>query len=180
MPSSWTWPSIGPAEVTTAARLPREQKETSIPRRVPIPPSAPSLCLQLYQMWRLLECPNPFWVVEAGAGSGLLCRDVVRFAHFPSPTISTAPSNISVWTPSLVTGLKESGNGGGDLNPLTCPTGGYGTRIQPLVTNGLPLAGVVGCILSNELLDAFPVHMVEMRDGRILEVYVTLRDGCRC
>ena len=59
-------------------------------------------------------------------------------------------------------GLKESGNGGGDPNPLTCPTGGDGARIQPLATNGLPLSGVVGCIVSNELLDALPVNVVEM------------------
>ena len=135
------------------------------------------LCLQLYQMWRLLESPHPFWVVEAGAGSGLLCRDVVRFAHSLPNDFHRSLLYLCL-DPSLVKGLKESGNGGADPNPLTCPTGGDGTRIQPLATNGLPLSGVVGCIVSNELLDAFPVHVVERRDGRLLEVYVTLRDGC--
>jgi SAM-dependent MidA family methyltransferase len=32
-------------------------------------------------------------------------------------------------------------------------------------------------ILSNELIDAFPVHLVETRGGRLLEVYVVERDG---
>ena len=135
------------------------------------------LCLQLYQMWRLLESPNPFWVVEAGAGSGLLCRDVVRFAHSLPNDFHRSLQYLCL-DPSLVPGLKEGNDGGADPNPLTCPTGGDETRIQPLVTNGLPLAGVVGCIVSNELLDAFPVHVVENRGGRLLEVYVTLRDGC--
>ena len=176
MPSSWSWPSIGPAEVTTAALRPREQKATSTPPPVPI------LLLVLSYVCSSTRCgvcwkiPNPFWVVEAGAGSGLLCRDVVRFAHSLPNDFHRSIQYLCL-DPSLVTGLKESGNGGGDPNPLTCPTGGDGTRIQPLATNGLPLAGVVGCIVSNELLDAFPVHLVEMRDGRILEVYVTLRDG---
>ena len=134
------------------------------------------LCLQLYQMWRLLESPNPFWVVEAGAGSGLLCRDVVRFAHSLPNDFHRSLQYLCL-DPSLVPGLKEGNDGGADPNPLTCPTGGDETRIQPLVTNGLPLAGVVGCIVSNELLDAFPVHVVENRGGRLLEVYVTLRDG---
>ena len=41
---------------------------------------------QFYQMWQLLDCPNPFTVVEAGAGNGLLCRDIITFsAHLPRP-----------------------------------------------------------------------------------------------
>ncbi len=32
-------------------------------------------------------------------------------------------------------------------------------------------------ILSNELIDAFPAHVVEVRGGRLLEVYVAERDG---
>ena len=41
----------------------------------------------------------------------------------------------------------------------------------------MPVAGDVGCVLSNELLDAFPVRRFEMRGGRVLEVYVVVRDG---
>ena len=115
------------------------------------------LCLQLYQMWRLLECPHPLWIVEAGAGSGLLSRDVTGFAtslpddfHRSLRFISLDPS------PNLYAG---------------------GANVQPLVTDGLPLTNLVGCILSNELLDAFPVHVVEKRDVQFLEVYVTLKDG---
>ena len=114
------------------------------------------LCLQLYQMWRLLNCPNPFWVVEAGAGNAILSRDIVNFA------------------PSLPHEFHCS------LQYLcldTSPTIAYdGAGVQPIATDRLPLSGIVGCILSNELLDAFPVHMVEKRDGRLLEVYVTLQD----
>jgi SAM-dependent MidA family methyltransferase len=37
---------------------------------------------------------------------------------------------------------------------------------------------VVGCVLSNELLDAFPVHRFQVHDGSIREVFVTLEgDG---
>jgi SAM-dependent MidA family methyltransferase len=32
-------------------------------------------------------------------------------------------------------------------------------------------------ILSNELIDAFPVHLVELQGGRLLEVYVVEREG---
>ena len=114
------------------------------------------LCMQIYQMWRLLDCPHRFWVVEAGAGSGLLSRDVTSFA----------PSLPYEFHRSLRYLCLDSSPAFTDC----------GEGVQPLATDSLPLAGVVGCIFSNELLDAFPVHLVEKRGGKILEVYVTLRD----
>ncbi len=119
------------------------------------------LCLQLYQMWRILERPNPFWVVEAGAGGGLLSRDVVEFA----------PSLPDEFHHSLRYLSLDPSPDHRATNDAAPPL------IQPLATDSLPLAGITGCILSNELLDALPVHVVEKHDGRILEMYVTLQDG---
>ena len=31
------------------------------------------LAIQIYQMWSLMGKPDPFWIIEVGAGSGLLC-----------------------------------------------------------------------------------------------------------
>ena len=36
---------------------------------------------------------------------------------------------------------------------------------------------ITGCILSNELIDALPTHLVEMTADGLREVYVTVRDG---
>ena len=135
------------------------------------------LCMQVYQMWRLLESPNPFWVVEAGAGNGLLSRDVVSFASSLPNDFHRSLKYLCL-DPSLGQGMKGGGGTGVDPNPLSAPPVYDEARIHPLATNGLPLAGVVGCIVSNELLDAFPVHVVEKRGGQLQEVYVTLRDGC--
>lgn len=44
---------------------------------------------------------------------------------------------------------------------------------QPVAPTSAPLH----VILSNELIDAFPVHLVETQGGRLREVYVTERDG---
>lgn len=38
-------------------------------------------------------------------------------------------------------------------------------------TEEMPM-GVVGCVVSNELLDAFPVHRFEIRDGSLVELFV--------
>ena len=152
---------------TTAARLPRGQIGDFYTAPGAHPAFGALLCMQVYQMWRLLESPNPFWVVEAGAANGLLCRDVVRFA----PSL---PNDFHRFLQYLC--LDPSTGPSADL-PAPSPVNAEGS-VQPLATNGLPLFGVVGCILSNELLDAFPVHVVENRGGRLLEVYVNLRDGC--
>ena len=39
---------------------------------------------------------------------------------------------------------------------------------------GVPFRGLVGVVLSNELLDAFPVHRIRMQRDRLQEVYVAL------
>jgi SAM-dependent MidA family methyltransferase len=36
---------------------------------------------------------------------------------------------------------------------------------------------LTGCVLANELLDAFPVHRVTQLDGGLREIFVTWRDG---
>lgn len=40
-------------------------------------------------------------------------------------------------------------------------------------------AGVIGCVVSNELVDAFPVHRFEMRDGRLTELFVDVGEDGR-
>ena len=116
------------------------------------------LAVQLFQMWELLGRPAPFTIAEAGAGNGLLCRDVAAaalglpegFAH-----------NLRYVC------LDRRGNGG---NERGLP------GVSRVAASGLPLRGITGCVLSNELLDAMPVHQLTVEQGRLREVYVTL-DG---
>ena len=42
-----------------------------------------------------------------------------------------------------------------------------------------PPRQVVGCVLSNELIDAFPVHRFEIRDGKLVELFVDVDDDGR-
>ena len=118
------------------------------------------LSVQLFQMWQIMGRPTPFYVVEMGAGNGLLCRDIVAYsANFPED-FSESLSYVCLdrWA-----GSGENAKSAG----------------SSLVTAaGLPLQGVTGCFLSNEFLDAFPVHQVKLDQGRVREVYVSFdRDG---
>ena len=46
-----------------------------------------------------------------------------------------------------------------------------------MVGSDLPLQDMEGMVLSNELLDAMPVHRVTLSGGKLYEIYVTLRGG---
>ena len=120
------------------------------------PAFAALLSLQLFQFWKLLEAPSPFWVVEMGGADGLLARDILAYsAHLPH---------------AFRDSLKYV-----CLDRSQSP-GTYG-GMQGITAEAVPLTGVVGCFLSNELVDAFPVHRVTVAGGQLREIFVTAREG---
>ncbi len=122
------------------------------------------LAVQLLQMWELLDCPSTFTVVEPGAGNGLLCRD-----------IATAAGGLDAgFAHSLQYLCLDRRMAGGCDRDLPGVISSVIPAVNRVAAAGLPLRGIVGCVLSNELLDAFPVHQVTMKEGRLLETYVTL------
>jgi SAM-dependent MidA family methyltransferase len=117
------------------------------------------LCIQLLQVWELLERPNPFRVVELGAGSGILAQDILDYA----PSLSE----------SLASALQYTCTD----RCVACGFDNDIPRAERLITTGVPLRQFTGCIMSNELIDAFPVHIVEVRNGNLYEIYVTYQAG---
>ncbi len=116
---------------------------------------------QLYQPWELMDQPDRFDVVEQGAGSGLLARDILRWASKREPSFHKALGyRIVEISPALRRRQQET------LAPHT--------DIEWL--HELPDA-IEGCLLSNELIDSFPVHRIVHRDRQLMELYVTSRDG---
>ena len=118
------------------------------------------LALELRRMWQLLGRPSPFYVIEAGAGSGLLARDVTGYALRLAGGFAEALRYLALDRIPPPTGSGRA-------------PGGY----QRVLSNGVPLAGIVGCVLSNELFDAFPVHRFEVHERSIKEVYVGAKNG---
>ena len=145
------------------------------------------LAVQLLQMWHLLGRPQPFTVVEMGAGNGLLARDILNYSANLLPefrrslryvcldlrAIAGLEAPLSPIQNTLQDAPKVSRIAAAVPTAGVCdsPTGSRGLRY------GIPLSGVRGCILSNELLDAFPVHQVKLRRGVLQEVYVALQDS---
>ena len=119
------------------------------------------LAVQLFQMWQLLGCPDPFTVLEQGAGNGILCRDVTKHGSSLPPGFSRSLRYVCL-DRRAAGGIESAQHSG---NPAT--------GISRVAATGLPFRGVQGCLLSNEFLDSFPVHQVTQREGRLQEVYVT-------
>ena len=118
---------------------------------------------QLHQMWEILGCPANFVIAEQGAGEGYLCLDILNALAGDSPEFYSLLEYRIVEI--------SAKNRARQAQLLS--------RHQHVVNwcQQSDLAGMIGCYLSNELIDAFPVHIVEKRDGKLLEAYVAVENG---
>ncbi|PKB64115.1 MAG: hypothetical protein BZY80_03845 [SAR202 cluster bacterium Io17-Chloro-G2] len=134
------------------------------------------LSVQLFQMWLLMHRPSPFTVLEMGAGNGLLCRDVAEYSKNLPEGFAQALRYICHDVNSRPGLEKKSAATGECPEVFRLASGGYfgGAGNSPV---NLPLVKFCGCVVSNELLDAFPVHQVTMQGGRLLEAYVAVEQG---
>ncbi len=111
---------------------------------------------QLEEMWDSMGRPAAFFAVEPGAGAALMCRDILSYLTdkdlFRALTYVIVEANPAVRRKqeALLAGFSGKVAWRASLHEV-------GKRI--------------GCLLSNELLDAFPVHLVRMEDD-LAEVYV--------
>jgi SAM-dependent MidA family methyltransferase len=116
---------------------------------------------QLCQMWDLLG-RGSFTIAEQGSGEGHLCLDILEAAAEENPEFYQ----------SLCYRLVEiSPDSRECLGKLLVR---HRERVDWCSMDDL--AGMEGCFLSNELVDAFPVHLLEKRGGELKEVYVVMRD----
>jgi SAM-dependent MidA family methyltransferase len=118
---------------------------------------------QLEEMWAILGRPSPFHVVEVGSGDGALARSIVDAAPRLDPAFADSVFHVAadyapVWPSS-------SSDHPLDVTPQT--------PVDRVKARGLdPFRGITGCILSNELLDNFPVHRFAIEGGRVREIFV--------
>lgn len=123
------------------------------------------LARQLREMWDVLGRPGRFQAVEAGPGTGVLARDILRAAARAG----------GAWGDALRYTLVETSDALARRQRELLEAEGTAGRAE--WRRELP-PRVEGVILANELLDAMPVHRVLNSGGRLLEVYVTW-DGAR-
>jgi SAM-dependent MidA family methyltransferase len=123
--------------------------------------------LQIEEMHQLLHAtasssrapgPQPFDVVEAGAGNGRLAADILRAAraHHPELFQSIRLHLVEASAPARAAQRDTLG----DLSDLLTAS----TALLP--------ESFEGVLIANELLDAMPVHQVTMTEQGLNEVYV--------
>ncbi len=132
-----------------------------------------TLARQLHQMWELLDRPARFDVLEPGAGRGLLARDVWRYARERAPEWATTLRYTLVDRAPADAPLRRARERrlAAELEALDVPS----ERVR--WAGDLAEAagdGLTGCVVSNELVDALPVHLVEARGGALREIYVAV------
>ncbi len=125
-----------------------------------------ALARQAEQIDRLLGQPDPFTVVEMGPGKGLLAKHFLS-ACAPSfrqrlryVLIDRSPAMRDMQRRNLSEWLNEPGLIAWEDH-----------------LNELAPSSITGLLFSNELVDAFPVHRVQVTDGRTEELHVDYRDG---
>ncbi len=108
-------------------------------------------------MWENMGKPDDFFIVETGAGDGSLCRQILyKASSYPDfyqslHYIILNLNNIEIWDEKISQCIYK------DFS--------------------LPLKHIKGCFISNELFDAFPVHVITGRGNTVEEVFVTFKEG---
>ncbi len=103
--------------------------------------------------------PGPYSIVEMGSGSGLLARQVLDALGRNHPEWSQKIRYVMVErTRNLL------------LESMTAVPGAAGRLLGFSRLEDVPQT--TGVFFSNELVDAFPFHLLEKRGGKIIELYV--------
>jgi len=113
---------------------------------------------QLEEMWEI-SGGNDFTIIEYGAGTGVLCHDILDYLKNNRKLYDQL--NYCIIEKSPVMREKQK------------------THLHEKVSwhdTIRDISEITGCILSNELLDNFSVHQVVMED-ELMEVFVDYKDG---
>ncbi|MBA4321079.1 MAG: hypothetical protein C0412_22030, partial [Flavobacterium sp.] len=113
---------------------------------------------QIEEMWQILE-KKPFKIVEYGAGTGLLCHDILDYLKNNSALYENLNYSIIEKSASMREIQKTH---------LLEKVSWYSTIKE--------IPKIDGCVLSNELIDNFSVHQVIMQD-QLMEIWVDYQDG---
>jgi SAM-dependent MidA family methyltransferase len=147
---------------------------------------------QLEQLWEKAGRPGRYIVLEQGAGRGHLAQGVRAWAEKDAPDFNVALDyrteeigrgedavEVGMSTargyrerPGQVQGLHHT-----SPRPLSLQEDG---DLPTKPTDENPRFHAPSVMLSNELIDAFPVHVVETFEKRLYEVFVGVEQGRFC
>jgi SAM-dependent MidA family methyltransferase len=114
---------------------------------------------QLEQMHADFE--GLFTIVEYGAGSGLMCRDILHYLR----------KNSSVYSSLRYVVVEKNFTIGDRI--------GFGIFADKIIVvdDIDKLGSFEGCVISNELFDNFPVHRISRQLNKFVEICIGYQDG---
>ena len=125
------------------------------------------LAVQFADIWEALGKPKRFTLVEMGAGQGLVAADVLGYLQSHYPRCFQSLQYLIV---EKSVALKA------EQQKRLSRWQSEGIDISWQTLEEIPSDSIVGCFFSNELVDALPVHWVEVSDRKLKEIWVSVED----
>jgi len=113
-------------------------------------------------MWGIFGQPTPFYLVEMGAGQGLLALHILKYIQVQYPNLYKALKYLIV---EKSPGLKQE-----QQERL------QGFPVRWCSWEEISPNSITGCFFSNELVDALPVHQFILEGGELREIYLTMQE----
>jgi SAM-dependent MidA family methyltransferase len=128
-----------------------------------------ALARQAAQIDALLGHPDPFMIVEMGAGKGLLAKHLLSHCQLVSKSLAQRLRYVLIeCSPAMRALQQEQLRSWLRLSSPVCWLEDIGSLAPDDIT---------GLMFSNELPDAFPVHRVQNVGGVLKEIFVEVCDG---
>ena len=119
------------------------------------------LAKQLFQMWQKLNCPDDFSLVEMGAGNGELAKDILSYLQeYHRDFIEVANYTIIEKSPKLRERQQQILAEFSDMN--------LNWKSWDEISDN----ELIGCLFSNELIDALPVNQIVINNQKLQEVFI--------
>jgi SAM-dependent MidA family methyltransferase len=117
------------------------------------------------RLYEELNEPREWTILESGAGAGHFAHGVLSALQRDYPLVFSA-------TRYAIEELSAN-----SLDRARERLGEFAGIVEFLHPAETKVGGSEGIIFANELLDAFPVHRVTLRDGKLFELFVGLGEG---
>jgi len=124
---------------------------------------------QLEEMWRIMG-KTPFTIVEMGANKGWLCCDIIQSIKKEYPVFYDNFHYIIVESNPYA---KEKQRLLLECIHVTEEKVSWHTYSE----DGFSFDRIQGCFLSNEFVDALPVHRLKVKNKVLKEIYVSYNDS---
>jgi SAM-dependent MidA family methyltransferase len=114
------------------------------------------MAVQLNTMWKIIGKPSPFIIVEQGGGDDVLASDICKSLHLINPVLYSQLKYYILDNHYIHTS-----------DPI----------IKSVLDSSFLKNMEVSVLLSNELIDAFPVKLFEINNMNVSEVFVGIKNG---